>query len=147
MIPRNRNILIIAVIAVMVIIGLVIYLISSNLNKPVETGGSGVPEKGTLILKNMDSPTNDKDKIALGEFLTTDQQTKMRNELQAVLALKKPLNEYDGTVIDGTVSVNYDTNDVSFTVHIDEFNTDYKVVMNTVSSDLTITDSANKKVN
>lgn len=130
----------------MVIIGIIIYFVSSNANKPGETGGSGIPDKGTLILQNIDSP-NDNDKIPLGEFLTTDQQSKIRSELQSVLVLKKPLPEYDGNVVNGTVSVNYDTNDISFTVHISNFNTDYKIVTNTVSNALTITDSSGKKVN
>ena len=147
MTPRKRNIIIIAIIAFMVLLGVILFFISNNRNTIPESGGSGVPEKGTVILENFDSLANDGSEITLGEFFTTDQQAKMREQLEAVLDLREPLDEYNGRVVDGTVSPNYDTNNISFTVHIAEFNTDYMITMNTISNAITIADSTGKKVN
>lgn len=112
-----------------------------------ESGGSGQPVEGTLILKNMDAITNDGDSIPLGSFLTTDQQSTINAQLESIVRLKKDRSVYEGTVVDKSVSVKYDTNDVTFSVHIDDPMSDYTVVINTISDVIVITDSDGKKVN
>jgi hypothetical protein len=147
MTPRNRNILIIAICAGMLLLGTILFFATNNKQTLPESGGSGVPDAGTLILKNVDSPTNDGDAIPLSTFLTTDVQTTVRDQLQAVLQLQKMLPEYDASVTNGSVTIDYNTNDLSFTVHVDNFNSNYKLVVNTVSGAVAISDASGKKVN
>lgn len=152
--PKKRNILIVAIIISLAVIGGLLYLLipaASNGTTPgadtPPSGGAGQPTPGTLILKNMDEPTNDGDAIPLGTFLTTDQQNKITEELQGILRLKKDRTLYEGTVTPQSVHVNYDTSDVTFTVEVADPATKYTVIYNTVSDTLTINDEAGKKVN
>lgn len=147
MAPRQRNIVIIVGIALLAALGFALYMFTNNATTTPESGGSGEPEPGTLILRNMDALTDDGDAIPLGSFLTTDQQATIQDQLQAVLYLKQEQSTYMGTVVDRSVVVNYETNDISFTVHIDDPNSDYKVTINTVTDVLRIEDKDGKKVN
>ena len=151
--PKKRNILIVTVIIGLAAIGGVIYLLmpltSNNAPGPdtPPSGGAGQPVPGTLILKNMDEPTNDGEAIPLGTFLTTDQQNKIIETLQGILRLKKDRTLYEGTVIPQSVRVNYDTSDITFDIKIDDPSSKYTVIYNTISDTLTINDEVGKKVN
>lgn len=147
--PKRRNILIVAIIIGLAVTGGIIYLlmpaILNNNMSGADTppsGGAGQPVPGTLILKNMDEPTNDGEAIPLGTFLTTDQQNKIIEELQGVLRLKKDRTLYEGTVTPQSVRVNYDTSDVTFGVEIANPASKYTVIYNTISDTLTINDEA-----
>ena len=152
--PKRRNILIVAIIIGLAVIGGIVYLLipqtSNNATPGADTppsGGAGQPTPGTLILKNMDEPTNDGEAIPLGTFLTTDQQNKIIEELQGILRLKQDRTLYEGTVVPQSVQVNYDTSDVTFIAEIANPASKYTVTYNTVSDALTINDEAGKKVN
>ena len=150
---RKRNIfIIVAMVVGLATLGAIIYLLMPNQGTdgssdlPV-SGGAGQPESGTLILKNMDEPTNDADKIPLGTFMSTDQQDKIVGELQGILQIKKSRTLYEGTVVSKSVTVDYDTSDITFLVKIDNPAAKYTVTFNTLSDKLTIKDEAGKKVN
>lgn len=151
---RRRNILIAVIIIGLGIAGVIIYLLNptisndttSGANTP-PSGGAGQPTPGTLILKNMDEPTNDGDAVPLGSFLTTDQQNKIIDELQGVLRLEKDRTLYEGTVVAQSVHVNYDTSDITFAVKVNDPSLKYTVSINSVTDALTIQNEAGTKVN
>lgn len=151
---KRRNVLIAAIIIGLAVIGALVYLLSPTSSNNATTGantppsgGAGQPTPGTLILKNMDEPTDDGDAVPLGSFLTTDQQNKIIDELQGILRLEKDRTLYEGTVVARSVHVNYDTSDITFIVQVDNPALKYTVSINTVSDVLIIKDETGKQVN
>lgn len=133
-------------ILILIVISIIVIFKSAEQNKEPEfefTGGSGVPTQGYLILRGYEVKTNSDTPIALGTFLTSTQQRKLRSFLETVL-FKDGNNkeEYEGDILPGTVEVDHTTSTLSFTVEIVDPEVTYSVTFNTLSDEMTATNEA-----
>jgi hypothetical protein len=144
----NRQVYVIfgsLVIIILAIIG--IFILANRSSSNNYTGGSLQLEAGYLVLRGYETPSNDRSKIPLGQFLSTGKQVDIRTSLQAVLYKNEVQEEYTGTVVPGSVNVNYLTNIIEFKAKIEKPEVTYTVRYNTISEELTILDENNQVIN
>ena len=134
MVSRRRIVIIGAVVGLL-LVGLIIFSIISNLGPKKaadESGGSGKPETGTLILKGFE--IQDSSGISAGDITSNLVQTNIRALISADLKAQKTLDTYNAKIVDGSLSIDYVTNDVTYQVKSEDPATTYTVVFNTTSS-------------
>jgi len=142
----NRKYIIIAAVILLIIVS-ILAVIYKNMSKyPANTGGSGVSQPGTLILKGYEVESNDNSKIRLGTFFSSTQQKNISLFLGALLFEKEPLASYSGTVQPGSVDVNYQTSVITFKVKIKKPDTLYTVTYNTLNDDMNVFDEKNQSL-
>ena len=125
---KNITIITISMIVILVLIAILIFIYRPKSADPIFTGGSGIPLTGQLVLYGYETPTtNSKTRTPIGNYLSTPQQTQIRFFLEALLYNKKPLQEYKGTIVPGSVSMDYGTNVIAFKVKIEDPATIYTV--------------------
>ncbi len=125
---------------IITIIASIIFLLARP-PKQTQTGGSGNLQEGSLILYGYDSTANKQLDLSLGKYLTVDQQSDIRLQLEKILNQNNEVDKYIGNISPDSIRIDYKTNDISFTVKIDNPNETYKIVINTVSDKLTIYDT------
>lgn len=141
---NKRFVIIIGAITLLVlgVSSLFVYLNRST--DPASTGGSGVAEKGSLILRGYETKTNGSTKISLGTYLTTQQERSIRHFLEAQLFKVKQKEEYIGNVVPGTVEVDHKQSVVTFKVRIEDPKVTYTISYNTLKDALQVTDESGR---
>lgn len=142
----KRKTIIIASALIFSILIISLFVLANRPTDPEYTGGSGTPEKGSLILRGYEVKSNDKSKISLGTFFSTTQQKNIRSFLAVQLFNKKPQPEYIGNVIPGSVDVDYQKSIVQFKVKIEDPETTYTVRYNTINDDMSVTGEDGKTI-
>lgn len=142
-VDMEKKRLIIAVGAMVFVVGIlsITYFFATRTTPNNQTGGGGQAQVGSLILSGFEIPSNDSSHIPLSEFLTIDQESIIRSSLEVLLYKKQPQQEYTGTIVPGTVDVDYRTNDIHFNIKIKNPSITYSVTFNSVSDNITVLDS------
>lgn len=126
-----------AVVLVVILAMVIIGLFTQKNSSPdvVGTGGSGQPEQGTVILQNMDVSTTDN--LPFNRFVSISDNQNIRDTLRTILMKESRIyTYYNASVVNGSVVVNYDTNDITFVVKVSENGKSYKGALNTETSAL-----------
>lgn len=144
---KNRGVIAVIIAGVIIIALGWLLLRSRSIPDDLQTGGSGIPEFGYLVIQGYESPSNDDLKIPLGKFLSSDKQVIIRKNLEGLLYEKSPEQEYRGVILPESVDVNYETNVISFKVEVKKPAVIYVVKYNTFTGDLKVFDQNNQPLN
>lgn len=135
----RKNLIIILLLCVTLVgIGTVFFL--QRPRPQPSTGGSGVADPGYVILTGYETRSNDTSKIKLGSFLSSDQQTKIRLFMSAVLFEKNPKTVYEGVIAPGSFTVDYQTSVLTFKIDIKDPKSTYTVSFRTLDDTMTVLD-------
>ena len=135
----NKKVIAISVCIIAICtITLVSVYYTNKSKQPSYTGGSGAIAQGTLVLKGYEVASNDSSNIRLGNYFNTTQQANISNFIGALLYEKEQKSTYEGTVVEGSVEVDYKTSIIQFMVEIKDPAVAYKVTYNTLNDDMNV---------
>lgn len=133
---NRRTVIISLIVFLTIVVAVIIMAIFFRGDQDADpgTGGSGVPESGTVIISNLSEP--DPDGIKLGEYMSTKVLTNIQNTTEYVLTSIERKPDYRGNVVSGSVLVNHPANTVRFRVHFNNPDVTLHVSFKTTDDDI-----------